>query len=213
MSNRLIRRLARYVDRRLTGFRRRWDAWTLPDFANQPERLKMPRPRTVRNPHFITIGNDCHLGRNATLAALTEYHDGGGQSFTPRLLIGNHVWATAYLQIYAALEVIIEDDVLIATNVFICDCLHGTSRADMPYLRQPLERIAPIHIGRGSWLGQNVVAMPGVTIGEFAVIGANSVVTKSIPPRSIAVGAPARVIRTWDETEKRWEDAQFKSSR
>jgi acetyltransferase-like isoleucine patch superfamily enzyme len=213
MSNRLIRRLARFVDRRLTGFRKRWDTWTLPDFANQPERLKMPRPRTVRHPHLITIGNDCQLGRDATLIPVTEYRDGGGQSFTPRLLIGNRVWATVCLQIYCAQEVIIEDDVMIAANVFIYDHQHGTSRADVPYRRQPLERIAPVHIGRGSWIGQNVVVMPGVTIGEFSVIGANSVVTKSIPPRSIAVGTPARVIRTWDETEKRWEDALVKSSR
>jgi acetyltransferase-like isoleucine patch superfamily enzyme len=213
MSNRLVRRLARIIDRRLNRFRQRWDAWTLPDFANQPERLNLPSPRTVRNAHLITIGNDCCLGQYATLAPITEFRDGGDQSFTPRLLIGNRVWATACLQVYSAQEVIIEDDVYIAANVFICDCQHGTRRADVPYRRQPLERIAPVRIGRGSWLGQNVVVMPGVTIGEFAVIGANSVVTKSIPARSIAVGSPARVLRTWDETERRWEDAPVKSSR
>jgi acetyltransferase-like isoleucine patch superfamily enzyme len=213
MDNRLVRRVARFIDRRLHGIRQRWDAWTLPDFANQPERLILPSPRTLRNPHLITIGNDCRLGRDATLVPVTEYRDGGSQLFTPRLLIGHRVWATACLQVYSAQEVIIEDDVYIAANVFICDCQHGISRADVPYRRQPLERIAPVHIGRGSWLGQNVVVMPGVTIGEFAVIGANSVVTKSIPARSIAVGSPARVLRTWDETEKRWEDALVKSSR
>jgi acetyltransferase-like isoleucine patch superfamily enzyme len=65
-------------------------------------------------------------------------------------------------------------------------------------------RIAPIVIKRGCWIGQNVVVMPGVTIGELSIIGANSVVIGNIPPRSIAVGAPARVIKTWDATARAW---------
>jgi acetyltransferase-like isoleucine patch superfamily enzyme len=65
-------------------------------------------------------------------------------------------------------------------------------------------RIAPIVIKRGCWIGQNVVIMPGVTIGELSIIGANSVVTGNIPPRSIAVGAPARVIKTWDAASRAW---------
>lgn len=65
-------------------------------------------------------------------------------------------------------------------------------------------RIAPIKIGRGCWIGQNVVVMPGVTIGEMSIIGANSVVTSNIPERSIAMGTPARVMKRWDEQKKDW---------
>jgi acetyltransferase-like isoleucine patch superfamily enzyme len=65
-------------------------------------------------------------------------------------------------------------------------------------------RIAPIVIKRGCWIGQNVVVMPGVTIGELSIIGANSVVTRDVPARSIAVGSPATVIKTWDATGRRW---------
>jgi len=50
------------------------------------------------------------------------------------------------------------------------------------------------------------VILPGVTIGEYSIIGANSVVTKSIPPRSIAVGAPAKVIKQWDDKSDRWAE-------
>jgi lipopolysaccharide O-acetyltransferase len=49
-----------------------------------------------------------------------------------------------------------------------------------------------------------VVIMPGVTVGALSIIGANSVVTKSIPDRCIAIGAPARVVKTWDERAKAW---------
>ena len=53
-------------------------------------------------------------------------------------------------------------------------------------------------MGNNVWLGRNAAVLPGVTIGDGAVIGANSVVTKSIPPNSFAAGAPAQVLRKLD---------------
>jgi acetyltransferase-like isoleucine patch superfamily enzyme len=93
---------------------------------------------------------------------------------------------------------------MFASNVHITDGLHGYENANEPYKYQKLFRIAPIRIKRGCWIGQNVVILPGVTIGELTIIGANSVVTKNIPDRCIAVGAPAKVIKTWDENTQRW---------
>ena len=98
----------------------------------------------------------------------------------------------------------IEDDVLIASNVTILDHQHGYQNASEPYKYQPLGRIAPVLIRRGTWIGQNVVILSGVTIGELAIIGANSVVTRSIPDRCIAVGAPAKVTKRWDERTENW---------
>lgn len=59
-----------------------------------------------------------------------------------------------------------------------------------------------ITIGNDSWVGMGVIIMPGVTIGEMCVVGAGSVVTKDIPPYSIAVGNPARVIKSVKEKMK-----------
>jgi acetyltransferase-like isoleucine patch superfamily enzyme len=70
---------------------------------------------------------------------------------------------------------------------------------------QGIDNIKPVAIGRNSWLGQNAVVLPGVTIGEHCVIGANSVVNRSIPDFSIAVGTPARVVKTFNRQTKRWE--------
>jgi acetyltransferase-like isoleucine patch superfamily enzyme len=126
------------------------------------------------------------------------------QKFESEIRIGHRVSATGHLTVGAASRVEIGDDVLMASHVFISDNQHGISRVDVPFKYQHLERIEPVKIGRGCWIGEHVVIMSGVTIGEMSVVGANSVVTRSIPARSIAVGSPARVMRRWDESEAAW---------
>jgi acetyltransferase-like isoleucine patch superfamily enzyme len=185
----------------------------LPEFANKPRNLEIVSPRIIRNSKNIYIGDDVKIGPHSVIKTSTEYpgnwmitneYPMEKQHFDPVLKIGHRVSASSHLQINAIREIIIEDDVLIAANVFICDALHGYTNVDIPYKYQPMGNISPIIVGRGSWIGQNVVIMPGVTIGEMSIIGANSVVTKSVPPKSIAVGAPARVIKVWDEGINNW---------
>lgn len=59
----------------------------------------------------------------------------------------------------------------------------------------------PVHIKRNVWIGVNVTILPGVTIGENAIIGACAVVTKDVPDNAVAVGNPARVIKYLDGTK------------
>jgi acetyltransferase-like isoleucine patch superfamily enzyme len=70
---------------------------------------------------------------------------------------------------------------------------------EVPIIDQGIDRVAPVVIEDGAWLGENVVVCPGVTIGRGAVVGANSVVLHDVPARSVAVGAPARVRRHLDD--------------
>lgn len=186
---------------------------TLPQFANRPANLHIERPRTIVHPECMTLGDDIWLGPGTLLMALTRYPSvsmqppGGARSvqeFRPRIVIGHRVTSTAGLQIAALSEVIVEDDVMFASNINLTDGLHGYQTADEPYKYQPMFRIAPIVIGRGSWIGQNVVIQPGVTIGQQTIVGANSVVNRSLPARCIAVGAPARVIKRWDAGRRAW---------
>ena len=201
----MLRDAARLVDRFATGAFRRWDGWTLPDFARPVVGLHFARPRKIVHPERVSIGDHCMLGPGTSLVACVEVgHPFLPQTLDGRIIIGDRVWATHSLQIFSAGQVQIGDDVMIAGNVFLCDYHHGHARADVPFSQQPFVPVAPITVGRGSWLGQNVVVMPGVVIGEYSIVGANSVVTCSLPARTIAVGAPARVIREFDARAGAW---------
>lgn len=188
---------------------------TLPLFAAPTRDVTIKLPREIKNPERITLGERVRLGPGSVLKASTSFpgswleHPEGRhreQSFDPRIVIGRGVTATSALQVVAFDRIDIEDDVMFAANVFICDGLHGYGSAEVPYKYQGIAPVAPIRIGAGSWIGQNVVVLPGVSIGRQCLIGANSVVTKDVPAQSIAVGVPAKVIRRWDEGAGDWRD-------
>ncbi len=185
----------------------------LPAFANNPKNLKIKRPRRIYDAHLIHIGDDVSIGPGSLLVPQTRYPSNvmshpekqiAVQTFDPRITIGSRVTSTGMLTIAAMQQVTIEEDVMFATNVLISDGMHGFENANEPYKYQQMSQIAPVVVKRGCWIGQNVVIMPGVTIGELSIIGANSVVTKSIPDRCIALGAPARVVKTWDVRAQAW---------
>jgi len=214
MLTRILRRLALELAVLQESTRNSLAQRTLPRFADAPSGAEIQLPRQFSNPQLIHLGDNVKLGPNSVLRALTkgpgswlEHPEGEhiSQTFKPELRIGDRVTATGALQVVAHEKIIIEDDVMFANNVFICDGLHGFERGDIPYKYQGIFRIKPIRIGRGSWLGQNVVVMPGVTIGELCVIGANSVVNKDIPDNCVAAGSPAKLIRRWDSQSEAWK--------
>jgi acetyltransferase-like isoleucine patch superfamily enzyme len=193
------------VDLFLARLKKIFDHITLPHFEKGSGRVRIARPRLIANPHCMFIGEGVQIGPNSVLAACTEFRSSLATiSYTPRIHIGSHVWATSSLQLYAAKEVIIEDYVLIASNVFISDYSHGIANIEDPFMYQPYEKISPVRIGRGSWIGQNVIILPGVSIGRQCVIGANSVVRHSLPDCVLAAGAPAQIIKRFDSSTATW---------
>lgn len=92
-------------------------------------------------------------------------------------------------------DVSIGDDVVMGPDVAIMTASHEFENPSIPINQQGSTIRRPVRIGRDVWLGTRVVVLPGVEIGEGSVIGAGSVVAKSIPPFSVAVGVPAKVVR------------------
>lgn len=89
----------------------------------------------------------------------------------------------------------IEDEVMLGSGVHIYTLNHRFNDPQKPIIDQGHLESKAVLLRKGCWIGANAIILPGVEIGENAVVGAGSVVTKSIPPRMLAVGSPAKVIR------------------
>ena len=144
----------------------------------------------------ISVGDECHFQKGLRLSALSDYK---GQHFDSEIIIGNNAAFGPNNHITCANQIIIGDNLLTGGGVLITDNSHGDSTLESLKVgpnRRKVTTKGPIKIGDNVWLGDNVCVLPGVTIGDGAVVGSNSVVTKNIPAYSIAVGCPAKVIKT-----------------
>ena len=107
--------------------------------------------------------------------------------------------------ISAANKVVIGENVLIASNVYIADCGHEYKDINTPIMYQGITGTNnEVHIGSGSWIGANSAIFGNVTVGRNCVIGTNSVVKKDIPDYCVAVGSPAKIIKMYDLKLKQW---------
>ena len=115
-----------------------------------------------------------------------------------RVTIGAGTFLNQGVMIAAGELVEIGEHCMFANGCFVTDSSHRFDDLEQPVTWQGFTSKGPTRIGDNVWCGAHVVVTSGVTIGERCVIGANSVVTKDIPPFSIAAGAPAKVLRRID---------------
>lgn len=151
----------------------------------------------VQGKKYISIGRNSVVQRGGWLLAL-KINDR-----VPMLEIGDNCAIGDYCHITAVRKVKIEDDVLLANNVYISDNLHGYENIKIPIINQEVIYKKEVIIGSGSWIGENVCII-GASVGRNSVIGCNSVVTKDIDDYCIAVGSPARVIKRFDFNTRQW---------
>jgi len=159
----------------------------------------------LRNPHIITEGF-VFLGRNVTLEARRGYgrlilgrwvHIGSGNSIRchegtirigDKCVFGKDNTVNGYLDIEFGAATIVAD------WVYVCDFDHVFSDVTVPIKDQGIVK-SPVRVGPDVWLGTKVTVLRGITIGQGCVVAANAVVNKDLPPYSVAVGVPARVVR------------------
>jgi acetyltransferase-like isoleucine patch superfamily enzyme len=162
-------------------------------FASFGRHSVIQLPVRLSGESHMAIGDDVFVGAGSWLQVLDEC------DAKVALDIGSNTSIAGYCVLSAVMEVRLGRGVLLARNVYIADHTHAYEDPAAPVLSQGVAKTAPVEIADGAWLGQNVVVAPGVRIGRGAVIGANSVVRDDVPDFSVAVGAPARVIRTFAE--------------
>lgn len=168
-------------------------------FKSCGENFHVEFPAQIIGSKYISIGRDfCSFAR-----LRIEAHDNHNNvKFEPVLTIGNNFSINFDCHIACCNEVIIGDNVLLASRVFITDHFHGQTK-HQDWSIAPNKRIlyssGPVVIEEGVWVGEGACILPNVTIGANSIVGANAVVTKSFPKNSIIGGIPAKIIRRNEE--------------
>jgi len=142
----------------------------------------------------IVIGNDCLI--EGSLVTETD---------NSKIIIGNNTFIGGGSLVDCIISISIEDDVLISHGCILADSdnhstRYSTRKKDLADWKKGTHdwsttESSPIKIDRGSWIGMKSIILKGVTIGEGAIVGAGSVVTKDVPPYTIVAGNPAKIIR------------------
>ncbi len=142
-----------------------------------------------RRPVLVT-GGSIKCGRLALRCKTIPVEVGAAHNAT--LVLGERVFINTGATVVANHKIVIGDDCLLGDLVAIFDSNHHALEPSSP------TRIAPVHIGNNVWVGRAATILPGVTVGDHAVIAAGSVVTEDVSARTLVAGAPARPIRPLD---------------
>lgn len=166
-------------------------------------------PFRVRGRKYIEVDKGLTTGFNCRIDAFNH------NSLNHKLIIiGKNVEINDDVHIAAVEKVVIGDNVLIASKVYISDHNHGSYNGivqDSPLSTPNSRKIysKPVEICDNVWIGEFVCVLQGVKIGKGCIIGAMSVVTKDIPAYSIAVGSPAKVIKVFNFESNKWEKVNY----
>jgi acetyltransferase-like isoleucine patch superfamily enzyme len=155
---------------------------------------------TLYNERYIHVGSGTMIGPHCTLSA--GMMPGQICITDPVVSIGDRCLIGKGSAVVGHFSITIGNDVWTGHNVYITDQNHGYEDVTRPIGIQSMPE-KPVTIGDGSWIGYGSVVLPGASIGDHVVIGANSVVTGDIPSYSVAVGSPAKVIRRYVDGEWR----------
>ena len=164
----------------------------------------------LQYPDRIRLGNGVRIASQAMLRANTDHPTGisiGDHSTVHesaliaanrgRVTIGRRCWLAQFCLITGNGHVRIGDNVLIAAHISINTVSHHFERCDIPIDDQGIY-CDPVIIEDDVWIGLSAIILQGVTIGHGAIVGAGAVVTRDVPPWSVVMGVPARVIRRRD---------------
>lgn len=174
---------------------RTWIRWCVNPFVHKKGRRAIIRRRTRKDVfpyHAFDLGNDSIIEDFVTV------NNGVGD-----VIIGQR----SIIGIGSVIigPITIGNDVMLAQNIVLSGLNHGYDDVNLPPSKQAVSR-GQIRIEDGVWIGANSVVTAGVTIGKHAVIGAGSIVTRSIPSFSVAVGNPARVVKVFNTENGKWEN-------
>jgi putative colanic acid biosynthesis acetyltransferase WcaF len=170
-----------------------------PTYSSQHDfvsRLRLFAWRTVGAPIFRAIPSPLAPVRRSLLrlfgakVAPTAFVHASCRIYSPwRLCVGARSCLAARVDCYCADDILIGEDVTVSQDAFLCTASHDIDRPDRALVTRP------IRIERGAWIFARATILPGVTVGEGAVVAASAVVTRDVSAYAVVAGNPARVVR------------------
>lgn len=157
--------------------------------------LNIGKNTIIKFPFKLWNKSELKIGENTFIAENSFFAITKLKNNSEIVSIGSNVCIGSNFFIAAIDKIIIEDNVLISDRVFLSDHCHGFEDINVPIISQPLKEKGKVILRNGCFIGINSVIMPGVSIGKNSVVGASSVVTKSVPDYTVVAGNPAKIIR------------------
>lgn len=180
----------------------RW-YWRRPRDLKQLGRdVRISPPLRRVNGHCIEIGNRVVIGANCLLQPITSYLQ---QHFSPRLIVGDDCYIGPDCQFHCVDRIELGRGCVLSDQVYLSDVGHGMDPRAGLIMDQAVHSKGPVVLADHCFLGFGVVVLSGVYIGTHSIVGARSVVTRSVPAYTMVAGNPARVIARFDQTTGCWQ--------
>lgn len=156
----------------------------------------------VNKRKLLSVSNNVRIGNNLEIRFYPEF---AGEKFSCQVIIEENCYFGNNIRLLCNDSLMIRKNVLMASNIMITTENHGTDpEIDVPYGKQSLTHDS-VEIGQNCWIGERVIILPGVKIGEWSIIAAGAVVNRSVPPYEMWGGVPAKPIKRYNFNTKAWE--------
>lgn len=156
----------------------------------------------VNKRKFLFVSDRVRIGDNFEVKFYPSF---ANEKYLCNVTIEEDCYLCDNVRILCNDSITIRKNVLMASNILITSENHGTNpEIGIPYGEQKLTHNA-VEIGENCWIGERVIILPGVTIGEWSIIAAGAVVNKSVPPYEMWGGVPAAPIKRYNFNTKTWE--------
>jgi acetyltransferase-like isoleucine patch superfamily enzyme len=182
------------VFRGLTNWRNRFR------FAAYGRDVYIHPKATISRPQYMSIGDGCRINAYASLYVhpLEKGHRG------PLLVLGKGVFVGIRSILSAHYRVELKDNVMLGPNVLIADAHHRYEDVTVPVRMAGMTERSFVVVEEEAWIGMNSCIFRGVTVGKHSVVGANSIVNTDVPPYSVVVGNPCKVVKRFDHGLGKW---------
>lgn len=175
-----------------------YSSWLSISFKAIGKNVLFDSPISLIGEKYITIGHNVSFRKLCILTAHDNYER---EKFQPCIKIGNNCNFGQHNHITAINEIQIGNDVLTGSWVTITDNAHGNTDYESLKIKPAKRKLyskGKVIIGNNVWIGDKATILPGVTIGDGAIIAANSVVTKDVPSYSVVGGIPAKILKEYN---------------